>query len=104
MVATNSLLVSETKEEVVGEGQRMVGHKAAVASVDFSRTGEWLATAGEDKVVKLWDWRSRRVIMDVDSKRGGFYEEGYGVVRKVFWSTFVHNFPFFWIKSDFSIL
>jgi WD40 repeat protein len=54
-----------------------------VASADFSRTGDWLATAGEDRVVKLWDWRSRRVVMDVSSKRGGFYEEGYGVARKV---------------------
>ena len=91
MVATNSLLVSETREEVVGEGQRLVGHKAAVASADFSRSGEWLATAGEDRVVKLWDWRSRRVIMDVDTKRGGFYEEGYGVVRKVVTFAFIHH-------------
>ena len=85
VVASNVLLGKEQGKDglTTGDGQRLVGHKGPVASAEFNRTGEWLASAGEDKVVKLWDWRSRRVIMDVDSKKGGFYEEGYGVNRKV---------------------
>ena len=85
VIASSLLLGKEHRsgEDLVGEGQRLVGHKGPVSSADFNRTGDWLASAGEDKVVKLWDWRSRRVIMDVDSKKGGFYEEGYGVSRKV---------------------
>ena len=74
---------TDTEGEVTSEGQRLVGHSAPVTSADFSRTGDWLATAGEDRTVKIWDWRSRRVVMDVDSRRGGFYEEGYGVAKKV---------------------
>ena len=73
----------EKNDSPVNTGQRLVGHTSAVNSLEFSRTGDWLATGGDDMVVKIWDWRSRRVIMDVNSKRGGFYEEGYGVVRKV---------------------
>ena len=73
----------EKNDSPVNTGQRLVGHTAAVNSLEFSRTGDWLATGGDDMVVKIWDWRSRRVIMDVNSRRGGFYEEGYGVVRKV---------------------
>ena len=61
----------------------LVGHAGPVTGLDWARGGDWLASSGEDAVVKIWDWRSRRVIMDVNSRRGGFYEEGYGVARKV---------------------
>ena len=93
-VLSGNTLLNETAESsdvVVHKGQRLVGHTAAVNSLDFSRTGDWLASAGEDMVVKIWDWRSRRVIMDVNSRRGGFYEEGYGVVRKVSKESLVFN-------------
>ncbi|XP_023338092.1 uncharacterized protein LOC111708827 [Eurytemora carolleeae] len=63
-------------------GHRLVGHTAPVHDIDFSRTGDWLVSGGQDMMMKLWDWKSRRVIMDINSKRGGYFEENYGVLRK----------------------
>ena len=39
-------------QAVVTAGQRLVGHTGQVTSLAWSRTGDWLVTAGVDKVVK----------------------------------------------------
>ena len=38
---------------LVTGGQRLVGHTGHVTSLAWSRTGDWLVTAGVDKVVKV---------------------------------------------------
>ena len=40
-------------QAVVTGGQRLVGHTGQVTSLAWSRTGDWLVTAGVDKVVKV---------------------------------------------------
>ena len=40
-------------ETLVTGGQRLVGHTGAVTSLAWSRTGEWLLTAGADRVAKV---------------------------------------------------
>ena len=42
----------DTQGLVTG-GQRLVGHTGPVTSLAWSRTGEWLITAGADKVAKV---------------------------------------------------
>ena len=44
-------------ETLVTAGWRLVGHAGAVTSLAWSRAGDWLVTAGQDQVARLWDWR-----------------------------------------------
>ena len=65
------------------DGQTLLGHTAAVSSVDWARTGAWLVSAGQDSQVKVWDWRSRRLLMEVNSRQGGHCQEQYGGSRRL---------------------
>ena len=38
---------------------------SAVNSVSFDPTGRWMATAGEDGVITIWDFRETRVVMQL---------------------------------------
>ncbi len=46
------------------------GHLGPVRSLDFSHGGDLLATAGEDRLVRVWRWRERAAALDVDSRGG----------------------------------
>ena len=37
---------------LAGPGPTMLGHSAAVSSLDWARTGHWLVSAGQDNSVK----------------------------------------------------
>ena len=55
-VISCSLLASGGREDtgsLATQGQRLVGHTGPVNSLAWSRTGEWLVTAGADKVAKV---------------------------------------------------
>ncbi|MEB3293759.1 MAG: serine/threonine protein kinase, partial [Synechococcales bacterium] len=43
---------------VLREMQRLTDHTAAVRAIAFSPNGECLATAGDDRTIRLWDPRS----------------------------------------------
>ena len=50
-------------QAVVTGGQRLVGHTGQVTSLAWSRTGDWLVTAGVDKVVKV---REKNTFIDLE--------------------------------------
>ena len=55
-VISCSLLASGGREDtgsLATQGQRLVGHTGPVNSLAWSRTGEWLLTAGADKVAEV---------------------------------------------------
>ncbi len=55
----------------VALGHTLCGHRGQVPSLDFSHGGELLASAGDDRVVKLWRWRKQTTLFaEVDSKGG----------------------------------
>src|SRR6516162_3165872 len=38
------------------------GHQSQVRSVTFTADGKYLVSAGEDKVVRVWDWRAGKTV------------------------------------------
>jgi WD40 repeat protein len=36
------------------------GHAALVKGLQFSHSGKYLISAGEDKVIRIWDWEKER--------------------------------------------
>ncbi|KAK3924770.1 WD repeat-containing protein 27 [Frankliniella fusca] len=54
----------------VDDDVRIAGHDARVTAVDFSADSSWLLSASSDGRTKVWDWRERRCVLDVDVQGG----------------------------------
>ena len=49
-----------------------MGHIAPVNSVDFaSGNSDYLVTSGRDRAVKIWQWRSKTVKLNIDLRKYG---------------------------------
>ena len=49
-----------------------MGHIAPVNSVDFaSGNSDYLVTSGRDRAVKIWQWRSKTVKLNIDLRKCG---------------------------------
>ena len=54
------------------QGSRLMGHIAPVNSVDFaSGNSDYLVTSGRDRAVKIWQWRSKTVKLNIDLRKCG---------------------------------
>ena len=54
------------------QGSRLMGHIAPVNSVDFaSGNSDYLVTSGRDRAVKIWQWRSKTVKLNIDLRKYG---------------------------------
>ena len=61
-----------------------VSSHGQLRSLDFSHRGDLLATSGDDRIVRIWDWKSRMLRLNVDDRRGGRLpgEESGGLISK----------------------
>jgi WD40 repeat protein len=50
------------------------GHMALIRSVAFTPDGKHLVSAGEDKVIRVWDWRAGKTIRAMRGQVGPGYE------------------------------
>jgi WD40 repeat protein len=46
------------------------GHTAMIRSVTFTSDGQYLISAGDDKVVRIWDWRRAKTIQTIRGQIG----------------------------------
>ena len=86
-----------------------MGHIAPVNSVDFaSGNSDYLVTSGRDRAVKIWQWRSKTVKLNIDLRKCG---RGTGLLKQYLNQTSHNggkglNFDssvFFLVKQKFSV-
>ena len=72
-IDTNSSSVPSTKTSSLGPAtSQLMSHIAPVNWSDFSHSyPEYVVTCSDDKTVKLWDWRTRTVKLNVDLRKQG---------------------------------
>jgi WD40 repeat protein len=46
------------------------GHQALIRGVTFTADGNYLVSAGEDKVVRVWDWRAGKTVRTIRGQVG----------------------------------
>jgi WD40 repeat protein len=50
------------------------GHQALLRGVTFTPDGKYLVSAGDDKVVRVWDWRAGNTVRTIRGQVGPGYE------------------------------
>lgn len=50
------------------------GHRGLVNALIFSKDGQTLYSAGQDKIIRLWDWKSGKTIRTIRGQIGPGYE------------------------------
>ncbi len=46
------------------------GHQALVESLAFTPDGKFIVSAGDDKVVRIWDWRAGQTVRTIRGQSG----------------------------------
>ena len=46
------------------------GHQAPIVGVSFTSDGNYLISASEDKVIRIWDWRTRKTLRTLRGESG----------------------------------
>src|SRR5215472_17215107 len=46
------------------------GHQSQVWSITFTPDGKYLVSAGEDKVIRVWDWRTGKTVRTIRGQVG----------------------------------
>ena len=41
------------------------GHQALIKGITFTPDGKYLVSAGDDKVVRVWDWRAGKTVRTI---------------------------------------
>jgi len=67
----------------IREQNRLIGHQGAVSGVSYSPNGQYIATAGVDNTIRLWDSSGKQVIK---------IEEDQGIIRDISFSPNGKNF------------
>jgi WD40 repeat protein len=46
------------------------GHQALIRAITFTPDGKYLISAGDDKVVRVWDWRAGKTVRTIRGQVG----------------------------------
>ena len=50
------------------------GHRSVIRGLAFSADGKFLVTAGEDKVIRIWNWQTGRTVRTIRGQVGRGHE------------------------------
>ncbi|XP_067012185.2 WD repeat-containing protein 27 [Anabrus simplex] len=67
--STSSLLcVLKFSDMNPDQGLNLIGHDAAINSLHFSLNSNWLVSSSNDCTAKVWDWRNKKCILNIDKR------------------------------------